>query len=148
EVFAVADLNGDGFLDLVASDPNGILLGDGNGSFTPHPIPSPAVTDPVYGYQAAILTTGDFDGNGTIDIVAFSLPPTITLHLNAGNGVFTPSPTPLPGIGLSYGGCVTAGDIDNDGDLDLAVGLSFVNGAHPIAVWINNGFGSFTNDPA
>src|SRR5436853_4881024 len=64
QVFAVADLNGDGHPDLVASDPDGILLNDGNGSFTPLGIPNTAVTNPFDLYQAPILTAADFDGNG------------------------------------------------------------------------------------
>jgi hypothetical protein len=83
---AVADLNGDGKLDLAFTDQIQslwIALGDGTGTF------SPAVAKKVGG-GANWLTTGDFNGDGWIDValVAYG-PKTIDILFNQGDGTFS-----------------------------------------------------------
>jgi hypothetical protein len=116
---AVADLNGDGKLDLAASDfdEDGnvyVLLGSGNGTFqtaVPYPTGSPANG----------LVSGDFNGDGKPDLGVTNLGG-ITLLLGFGDGTFY--------RGKSYaaasfpnnpGGTIAKGDFDADGKLDAAV---------------------------
>ncbi len=68
ETILVGDFNGDGIPDLATGnyfgDSISILLGNGDGTFTAEP-------SPVLGYQpvASSFAIGDFDGNGTLDMV-------------------------------------------------------------------------------
>ncbi|MCG3182215.1 MAG: hypothetical protein ICCCNLDF_00276 [Planctomycetes bacterium] len=82
---------------------------------------------------ATSLATGDFNGDGHVDIAVGHLgqpyvsPYTydrVTLYLNNGSGAFG-SPFVLSTSETPYG--LEAGDIDGDGDLDLAVGLENAN---------------------
>ena len=65
---ATADLNGDGHLDLLVTnyitDNVSVLLGDGNGRFTPTAAPVPVGNGPRE------IEAGDLDGDGDIDFIA------------------------------------------------------------------------------
>jgi len=70
------------------------------------------------------------------------------LYLNDGKGNFKRSIDALPAM-LSSKSCVRAGDIDNDGDMDLFVGGRTVPGRYPETprsfLLINDGSGKFTD---
>jgi hypothetical protein len=145
--FAVADLNGDTRPDVVVATTSPydlsstvrVLVNNGNGSF------APAAVDPVYnGFNAKSVTTGDFDGNGTIDLAVFATvyhteqvpspnpddPPgtLVTIQVpndvvsvlpNNGDATFG-SPTDLEiSDSDSSAGNIIAADLNNDGTTDL-----------------------------
>jgi hypothetical protein len=127
---ATADFNGDGQPDLAFSEPcellppcnvqsTGnvkILLGRPDGTF------SVASTVPVNNLPTA-LATGDFNGDGKIDIaVANYGAATVTILLNDGHGKFTPVPSTIP-VDLTPTS-IAVGDFNRDGKLDLAVANS------------------------
>ena len=122
----IADLNGDGYLDLVIfcggvffHGEDGtveIFLGNGDGTFRPR-------VDYPLGASPDSWVLGDFNGDGAIDIAVASnlvlqTPVTFRVLLNAGDGTF---PTSVEGQG-TVGSILAAGDFNGDGKTDLVVG--------------------------
>jgi Bacterial Ig-like domain (group 3)/FG-GAP-like repeat len=124
---AVGDFNGDGKDDLavaldgvVSSDPGSvtILLGNGDGTFTPTTQAQTLATSP----SPTSITAADFTGNGILDLAvasavnSASTDATINLFAGNGNGTF------MPASGLiSYAGynSIAFGDVENNGYVDL-----------------------------
>lgn len=86
------------------------------------------------------LATGDFDGNGTLDLaVPNSGSDTISVLSNDGAGGFTSMAT-LATAALPRG--LVAADLDADGDIDLSVALEE---AAAVAIFTNQGDGTFAS---
>lgn len=92
------------------------------------------------------VIVGDFDGNGWLDVVivgtgydASPWPGESAKILMNTNGKFT---TKDLGIGLGYFASVTAGDVNNDGALDLFV----TNNQNISKFLVNDGLGNFVAD--
>ena len=125
---ALADINGDGYKDMVVSSGNDkalqhvmVYLNNGDGTFPQNPSWLSADTD-----HHGTLAVGDIDGDGDND-VAVSIflgkgleydKGGIKVYTNAGTAL-NPNPT-FTDTGYPSFGCAL-GDIDGDGDLDLAV---------------------------
>jgi hypothetical protein len=135
------DFNGDGILDLASvflvgtggSQPVSIFLGKGDGTFTPATQqPSVTLVNPAF------LTTGDFDGDGILDLVIADAGSTAltVLHGN-GDGTFTQvsGEPPLP----QFPSFVTTADLNGDGKLDLV----FSSTGNTISIFLGNGDGTF-----
>jgi hypothetical protein len=94
------------------------------------------------------LATGDFNGDGFLDIAEINSnnATAVSIFLGHGNGTFTPAASPA----LSANGIqIVAADFNNDGKLDLAVSLMGVNAnaAGSMAILLGNGDGTFTPAP-
>ncbi|MGA3349546.1 MAG: VCBS repeat-containing protein [Candidatus Sulfotelmatobacter sp.] len=133
---AVGDFNGDGILDLALSLPDAnevqVLLGNGDGSFTPlSPIP---VSSGVFK-----VGTGDFNGDGKVDLVVSAFE--VTVLMGHGDGTFTARPS----IPITGGGFASAvGDFNGDGIADLAVVNNSGSESSPSSVTILLGKGDGT----
>ncbi|MEZ5803196.1 MAG: FG-GAP-like repeat-containing protein [Rhizobiaceae bacterium] len=132
---AVADLDGDGHLDLLTtnyiSDNVSVLFGDGNGGFTAG-TPVPVTNGPRE------VKTGDLDGDGDIDALVTNYSGgNVSVLLNDGAGSFTTSSIPVGTIPRGLG----IGDLDGDGDLDF-VAVNY--GSDNLTVMLGNGDGTFT----
>jgi uncharacterized protein (TIGR03437 family) len=137
-----ADVNGDGFPDLVAVDggngtsgSNGgvwILLNQKNGTFGT-PVEFPAGPAPYYVFAA------DFNGDGKLDLVVSDggQGSTIAVLLGNGNGTFR---APKQLSVTNYPGAVVAADFNNDGHTDIAV---LDVGADSALIFLGNGDGTF-----
>jgi hypothetical protein len=114
---AVADVDGDGFLDIVHGGRNAatvrILFGKGDSNFDKQDITTGTVTEPRG------LAVGDIDGDGDLDIAIAGFNK-VGVAYNTGNRTFQ--------LGLakdvvgSPGRSACVGDIDNDGREDVIVG--------------------------
>ena len=127
---AVGDFNGDGKPDLAIAN-NGdsnvtLLLGTGDGSFTPSAEPfAPSPSGPV------LIVTGDFNGDGKVDLaVANNRSSSIAVLLGNGDGTFTPAAGESPGTGATPA-WLTSADVNGDGAPDL---ITANNGTNLVTV--------------
>ena len=128
-----ADVNRDGFLDVVASSFSAtyVLLNQGNGTFAPPLTAQGGLSN---------LTLADINNDGNIDILGVMSGNQIAMSLGRGDGTFGPRST----IGLSAGPnvAIQTGDLDRDGDQDL-VTVNATTGV--VSVFSNTGSGSFAS---
>jgi hypothetical protein len=158
----VGDFNGDqnldfatanNFIDRSGSAPGtiSVRIGDGKGNFGPS-IDTPA------GNAPSTLATGDFNNDGRLDLAVgnagFAIinegpflvfPGSVSILVGDGMGAFSRSQTSE--FGQLSAVSVAAGDLNGDGNLDLAVGFipqNFSFGLTPhISVLIGDGAGKF-----
>ena len=131
-----------GFPDFVYGDENGyiegsapelqVFLGNGDGTF------SPAMAGGIMGYWSfdrPSIESGDFDGDGTIDLVMGAGTFYPSLRLGNGDGTFQP---PILVDQMPYTGSLKTGDFDGNGTIDLA-------SANPYGMTVapGNGDGTF-----
>jgi FG-GAP-like repeat/Bacterial Ig-like domain len=135
---ALADLNADGFLDIVTvdtvDDTVSVLLGAGDGTF------AAAVAYDAGNEPVAVVAT-DLDGDGALDLaIAHDTSVGLTILLGAGDGTLG-EPTTI--AGSSYLRGIVVGDFNEDGDADLALSSW---GSNEVVIMIGNGNGTF-DDP-
>ncbi|HET7498006.1 MAG TPA: FG-GAP-like repeat-containing protein [Candidatus Eisenbacteria bacterium] len=135
----VYDFNEDGNLDVVATDQThggiGIALGLGDGTFG-------AATFIPTGQNTHGLVGADLNHDGHMDIAATNstTPGTVSVLLGKGDGTFQPKID----FSTSSPHTVSAGDLDQDGDIDLVV-CDFDTGRITIA--LGHGDGTFATLP-
>ena len=150
---ALADLDGDGDLDMVVANevpPNRLLLNDGRGRFTEAP-DRLQTTVPLHTREVHVF---DATKNGKPDILFLNLTsnararerdPQARLLVNDGSGRFIDETDQrLPRNSFSsWGGAVV--DFNDDGHLDLIVGAIEVPGFNPLQAraYANDGKGYF-----
>lgn len=116
---ALADINGDGNLDLLDVDQGsnvlGLRLGNGNGTF------QATRTTFATGTEPQNLVTGDFNGDGNTDVATMNPGAgTIAVFLNNGSGGFnTKVNYSLSGVSSDLGSGLIAADVNSDGRIDL-----------------------------
>ncbi|MCP3685012.1 MAG: T9SS type A sorting domain-containing protein [bacterium] len=130
---ASADLNGDGYIDIVTANYNepgtvSILLNNGDGTFQASYVESVGV------YPIGI-SVADYDSDGDIDLsAAISDQADISILKNNGDGTFSPrTEYSIDG----YASKICPVDIDIDGDVDIIT--------NQLAVMINDGDGNFNH---
>jgi Bacterial Ig-like domain (group 3)/FG-GAP-like repeat len=152
---AIADVNGDGKLDLLlanecasnASCSNGaasVLLGNGDGTF------QPGITYNSGGQDAFAIATADVNGDGKLDLLIVNecanncSNGSVSVLLGNGDGTFQPA---VPyGSGGLYSYTLAVGDVNGDGKPDLIISNqcndnNCSNGS--VSVLLGNGDGTF-----
>lgn len=136
-IFAVTsgDLDHDSLKDIVFTEPDADLLqwlkNEGNGQFSLHTAGA---------FRAIGAQVLDFDGNGTNDIVACSYDLNlVAVFLNDGNENFIMDTV---SVSVTHPLVVSAGDIDGDGDCDIAVATQ--DAGTGAVLLLNNGDMNFT----
>ena len=117
---------------------NSLLRNNGDGTFT-DVTRRASMAEPAYPTQAAAW--GDYDNDGDLDLYIVNESPQsdperypAQLFRNDGDGRFTDITSTARVANLRYGKGVTAGDYDNDGDLDL-----YVSNIGPNRLYRNDG---------
>ncbi|MBF9239810.1 VCBS repeat-containing protein [Hymenobacter sp. BT683] len=139
---ALADMNRDGKLDIVAVSPNAVAvrLGNGAGLFSTPTVSQVAVTS-----GAVAVAVGDLNNDNKLDVVtASNAGNAVSVRLGDGGGGFTTAPD------ISIGAAprkVALVDLNRDGKLDLAATL---NGrtSTTVALRLGDGAGNFSNAPS
>lgn len=136
--FSIADLDDDGFKDIIIGSGPVLVYMNNNGSFTTHDTNrSNSISNNGFCFMTH---TADLDGNGTKDlIIDGNSSSEIVWYSNDGNGFFTLEQT------LDFTTqckSVSAADFNNDGSLDVFASL-FQEGE--VALYHNNGMGNFGN---
>ena len=118
---AIADIDGDGKLDLAIANANTANVSILRNTSTIGTISFSTKQDYASGTSPYSLTMGDFDGDGKPDLaVAVQIGSTISLFRNIstiGNIVFAAKQNFASG---SFPQAISSGDLDGDGKLDLA----------------------------
>lgn len=95
----------------------------------------------TYQERTASIASGDIDGDGDNDILVANgrhWPGQNRIFINDGRGIFTVEKDLGSNRETTY--ATELADLDNDGDLDIAVG----NDMAPNAIFLNDGQGNFT----
>ena len=112
---AVADLNGDGKLDIISSGFS-VILGNGDGTFTPG-------FSTGLGLDNGNVVVRDFNGDGKLDMAAINrdISGNVTLNILPGNGDGT-FRTPIAfALNTNSSSIMVSADFNNDGKFDFAL---------------------------
>lgn len=148
DIAVFADLDGDGYVDLIRGGydtPSFILFNDGTGRFVR--------TASLGIWRTFAIEVGDLDGNGWPDLYFCGEASGDRMFLNAGHGVFFDATSRLAGLAgagfsVSSRGAALA-DFDDDGDLDIVLAGRMATGTTHVYVGPvlleNDGTGHFAN---
>ena len=138
---ALADVNGDGSLDIITvnqnwgDNGNRVYLNDGSGGFTDS-------GQSLGSKSTRGLAVGDFDADGDVDFVAGNSEDHLSrIWLNDGNGTFSAGQEIDSGDN-AHTVRIASGDLDGNGTIDLVFCHAWMSA--PESVFFNNGDATFS----
>lgn len=154
---AVADVNGDGRSDVylggAKDQPGALMLQTESGDF--YPVKNP-IFDQLARAEDVAATFADLNGDGFLDLYVGSGGNELSsenlfyfdrVYFGNGQGNFSFSPNSLPPLGENTSS-IAIQDVDQDGDLDIFVGVSVVSGDYGASpksyLLMNQGDGKFS----
>jgi hypothetical protein len=149
----IADLNGDGLLDLavlnfgdvgLATSSVTVLINAGNGFFPPQTFPTPA-QEVIQGNSESagpFIRAMDIDRDGDHDL-AVPMGYFLRFLINDGLGAFSPGPIEFKSPKLSSFFAPWAGDLNGDGLVDVASVQK--SSANQLCVWLGRVGGGYTS---
>jgi len=159
ETMVLADLNGDGKLDLVAEFDNDAFagvggvwtfLGNGDGTFQPGTRQVVLNDTDQGGMGISLIAVADLNGDGKTDLAFTRVNlDSVYVVLGNGDGTFGTNITTVPlGLSPSYAsiGSLAIADLNGDGKDDLVAGVTPINNLpiNEVAVLLGNGNASFS----
>ena len=142
----LCDVDGDGDLDAVLASFGGqtrLYRNDGLGVFSD----VTATQLPLATLATRALAGGDVDGDGDVDLVLgtgiLAAAPDL-LYRNDGSGAFTDVTAANLQVPAATTSCLSFGDVDGDGDLDLVRGAGNNSYGAENTLCLNDGHGVFT----
>jgi len=152
---AIGDFNGDGIPDLAlgliqiadceecssGSQLVCVYLGVGDGTFRAPNCYNAVAEFSTYSQGNVSLATGDFNGDGKLDLVSLNADGTLSVFLGNGDGTFQPAIDSTPGGSLQAP--LLVGDFNRDGKLDLVI-ENYTGSAPELLELLGNGDGTFS----
>ena len=149
----VEDLTGDGLPEIILAGANRLYLNRGSLKFESR------ILVPGLKRELMAASLADFDRDGNLDLFAVANGAVPAVFLGKGDGYFQFPPKTIPIAPINFPQCVSVGDCDGDGDLDVYLGqykppygagqmptpYYDANDGAPAFLLINDGKGGFTD---